>query len=50
MSHRGVDTKRLKSIVVFTEVSEAISHEKQHGVEEGGVLEVVVLEVDCKDL
>ena len=37
MSHRGVDAKRLKTVVVFTEVGEAISHEKQHGIEERGV-------------
>ena len=37
MSHRGVDAKRLKSVVVFTKVSEAISREKQHRIEEGGV-------------
>jgi hypothetical protein len=37
LSYRGVDAKRLKSVVVFAEVSEAISREKQHGIEEGGV-------------
>jgi hypothetical protein len=37
LPHRGVDAKRLKSVVVFAEVGEAISHEKEHGIEEGGV-------------
>ena len=37
LPHRGVDAKRLKSVVVFAEVSEAISREKQHGIKEGGV-------------